>query len=59
MGAIKGHKEYRKWKRGEELTRKEAMLAQCFDCNGREESNTDCRGSKSCPMYRYAPYKAS
>ena len=57
MGYIKGQIEFRKWKSGQRLTRKEAMLAQCFACNGEEESAVDCLGAKSCPMYAYAPYK--
>ena len=57
MGAIKGHREFRKWKRGESLTRKEAMLAHCFVCNGELESATDCLSQKSCPMYAYSPYR--
>ena len=56
MGMIKGQKEYEKFKRGEFLTRKQAMLAQCYECNGFEDSNEDCQG-KSCPMYQYQPYK--
>lgn len=57
MASIKGAKEYEKFKRGELLTRKQAMLAHCYECNGLEESNCDCQG-KSCPMYQYSPFKA-
>ena len=56
MGVIKGTKEYKKFKRGEKLSRKEAMLAMCYECNGYEDSNTDCRGI-DCPMYEYQHYK--
>ena len=58
MGAIRGAKEYRKWKKGNKLTRKEAMLAHCFDCNGGMESRVGCSCGDSCPMFEYAPYKA-
>ena len=56
MGLIKGQLEHRKWENGIFLTRKEAMLAMCYDCNGLEESNEDCLG-KNCPLYQYHPYK--
>ena len=56
MGMIKGQKEYRKWKDGGKLTRKQAMLAMCYDCNGGDESNEDCLGTE-CPMYDYHPHK--
>jgi hypothetical protein len=55
MGKIKGAKEFEKFERGEKLTRKQAMLAHCFQCNGSEESNCDCKG-KSCPLYSYMYY---
>ena len=29
----------------------------CYDCNGLEESNDDCLGEDSCPLYGYSPYK--
>jgi hypothetical protein len=57
MGLIKGQLEYRKWKKNQRLTRKEAMLAQCYDCNGQEQ--VDCKAEKSCPMYQYSPYNSS
>jgi hypothetical protein len=56
MGAIKGAAQYKKFTDGKSLTRKEAMLAMCYDCNGAEESKDDCLGT-SCPMYDYRPYK--
>jgi len=55
MGQIKGAKEYRKFKRGNFLTRKEAMLAMCYMCNGENESAVDCQGY-FCPLYQYQPY---
>lgn len=57
MGLIKGQLEYRKWKKKQRLTRKEAMLAQCYVCNGQEQ--VDCGGGESCPMYQYSPFVGS
>lgn len=56
MGMIKGQKEFEKFKSGGNLTRKQSMLAHCYECNGYEESNVDCQG-KSCPLYQYFVYK--
>ena len=52
MGRIKGAKEFDKFKKGEKLTRKQAMLAKCYECNGEEESNADCEVD-TCPMFAY------
>ena len=54
--AIKGAKEYKKWKSGNPLTRRESMAAQCYICNGADESAVDCGGRVSCPMYEYSLY---
>jgi hypothetical protein len=56
MGKIKGQKEWEKFKSNEKLTRKQAMLAMCYECNGLEESNEDCQGTM-CPMYQYHPHR--
>ena len=53
----KGSREYEKFLRGEHLSARQAILAQCFVCNGKEEGGTDCQGSKSCPLYSFMPYK--
>jgi len=53
---LKGQVEYKKFKEGKPLTRKQAMLAQCYMCNGEEEGGVDCQGM-SCPLYQYFPYK--
>jgi len=58
MGAIKGKIQYDKWKSGKELTRKESMLAMCYQCNGLEESAEDCLG-KDCPMYQFQHYRST
>lgn len=56
MGMLKGLREYKKFLKGEKLSHKKAILAQCYSCNGFEESNIDCRG-KSCPLYPFHPYR--
>jgi len=58
MGMIKGQKEFKKWEKGGILSRKEAILANCYICNGLEESNVDCQGFKVCPMYHLSPYRS-
>ncbi len=55
MGFIKGQIEFKKFKDGKSLTRKQAILAQCYECNGYEESQADCV-TYSCPLYQYSPY---
>ncbi|MDP2735776.1 MAG: hypothetical protein Q8P12_06230 [bacterium] len=52
----KGYKEYQRFKLGERLTHKQAILAQCYVCNGLDEGGEDCRG-KSCPLYQFMPYR--
>lgn len=54
---IKGQKEYERFKKGEPLTYKQAILAQCFICNGAGEGGEDCKGV-SCPLYQFMPYRA-
>ncbi|MFA5402732.1 MAG: hypothetical protein WC318_04425 [Candidatus Omnitrophota bacterium] len=56
MSKLRGAKEYDNFITGKPLTRKEALLAQCYVCNGFEESGEDCLG-KSCPLYQYQPYR--
>ena len=53
----KGYKEYMKFKNGDSLTRREAILAQCFQCNGPGEGGEDCKGH-DCPLYQYMPHRA-
>ena len=53
---MKGEAQYKKFKRGERLTRGQAILAQCYDCNdGHRGENPDCKGL-TCPLYQYMPY---
>ncbi len=56
MAVIKGSREYEMFKKGEKLTRKQAMLAHCYMCNGEEESAIDCQG-KNCPMYQFQHFR--
>lgn len=57
MAKIKGEKEYRKWQEGERLSRKQAMLAHCYSCNGEGDSGKDCNGRNTCPMYQFFVYR--
>ena len=53
---LQGGNEYKKFLNGKKLTRKEAMLANCYECMGYEDGKQDCLG-KSCPLYQYYPYR--
>ena len=53
MGKIKGQLEVEKWEKGESLTAKQAIKAQCFLCNGElDGSGEDCQGD-NCPLYPF------
>ena len=52
---IRGAVEYKKWSNGCDLSIHELVEANCYICNGGEA--VDCQGAKSCPMYKYFPYK--
>ena len=55
--SFQGQDAYERYMRGEKTTRKEAMLAHCYQCMGfYEGGKQDCMG-KSCPLYQYYPYK--
>jgi hypothetical protein len=58
MGMIKGQREWNKWKKGLKLSPKQAILAQCFECNGQEDSRGDCQGHQ-CPLYLFQPYHST
>ncbi len=50
---------YLKFKKGEPLSRKQAMAAQCYECNGYDvESSHDCLGV-NCPLYPWSPWGKS
>lgn len=53
---VRGNKEYRAFQAGAVLTRKQAMLAMCYDCLGGEGLHEDCCGTM-CPLYQYYPVK--
>ena len=53
---MRGFNQYEKFKKGESLTPKQAMLAQCYVCNGENEGGEDCLGV-SCPLYQFMPYR--
>ena len=53
---MKGQKQYERFQKGEALTPKQAILAQCYVCNGEGEGGVDCLGV-SCPLYQYMPYR--
>ena len=51
-----GKRELLKYLEGERLTRKETMLAKCYECcNGYVDGKVDCR-VESCPLYPYMPF---
>ena len=53
----KGKNEFVNYLRGVEITRGQAMTAQCYTCcYGYDGGPEDCQGY-SCPMYNYFPYK--
>ncbi|MBW2645073.1 MAG: hypothetical protein JRE23_02640 [Deltaproteobacteria bacterium] len=53
-----GKRELLKYLAGGKLTRKETMLAACYECmNGYADGKVDC-GIESCPMYPYMPFSA-
>ncbi len=48
---------YDKFLRGEKLTHKQAITAQCYICNGKGEGQgKDCYGRAVCPLYQFMPY---
>lgn len=53
---IKGAYQYKLFQQGKPLTRKGAILAQCYECNGLEEGGVDCLLA-TCPLYQYFPYR--
>ena len=52
---IKGAKQYKDFKKGIDLKPADAIWAQCYVCNGQEDSNVDC-GALDCTLYRFSPY---
>lgn len=56
MAGVKGKNQFMKFKEGKFLGMKDAILANCYMCNGYEESGEDCRGKGSCALYAFSPY---
>lgn len=52
----KGYKEYQRFMKGDPLTYRQAVLAQCYVCNGMDEGGDDCKGI-SCPLYQHMSYR--
>lgn len=59
MALIKGQREYERFMAGARLTRKEAILAQCYICNGCKEGGDDCMGESNCPLYPFFPNRGN
>lgn len=56
-GNFRGKQELLKHLRGEPLTLKEALLANCYNCNaGYADGRIDCK-NPSCPCYGHMPYR--
>lgn len=53
---MRGKTEFERFKKGERLTHKQAILAQCYVCNGLDEGGEDCKGA-SCPLHQFMPYR--
>ena len=53
---MRGFNQYEKFKKGQSLTPKQAILAQCYVCNGESEGGGDCL-AVTCPLYQYMPYR--
>ena len=52
-----GTKQFKKLKAGELLTRKEAIMAYCYDCMGfYADGYISCR-NPSCALFEYMPKK--
>jgi len=54
---MKGRRDYERFKKGEPLTHKQAILPQCYTCSGLDEGGEDCKGV-SCPLYQFMPYRS-
>lgn len=52
---MKGRRQYERFMNGLSLTPKQAILAQCYICNGESEGGHDCLGA-NCPLYQFMPY---
>ena len=56
--SARGRRELAKHLKGGKLTRKEAMLAACYDCVcGYEDGKVDCRVMR-CPLHPFMPFNS-
>lgn len=56
MRKIVGREEFERFQKGKKLKPLDAILAQCYVCNGKEEGGRDCYCMR-CPLYQYMPCK--
>lgn len=56
MATVKGRLQFESFEKGKALGMKDAILANCYACNGFEESTEDCEGEGKCPLYTYSPH---
>jgi hypothetical protein len=55
--SAQGRKELIKFLKGGKLTRKQAMLAKCYECSGYYADGKRACTVADCPMIGYMPYK--
>ncbi len=56
--AAKGKKEYLKFIRGENLTMKQRVLANCYQCTGMyTDGKKDCEMEDNCTLHVFMPYR--
>jgi len=55
MAKLKGKLEYEKFQAGCTLSRRDAIAAFCYQCNGGEPPK-ECK-SGTCPLMRWTPYQ--
>ncbi len=53
----RGKNEFLKHLKGERLTCKQAILANCYDCMGGYTDGKYSCGVSSCPLYLFMPYR--
>jgi hypothetical protein len=52
----KGKREFEKFKKGEKLTYKQSVYANCYECmSGYYDGKVDCE-VKNCPLYTFIPF---
>ena len=55
----KGRSEYKRFLEGESLTRRQAIMAYCYECQGFGDSlvGSALCSNPLCPLYEYSPFK--